>query len=179
MKKYKITDNNNRFFSLPGDCIEYMQSHIDKVVGYAVLEWGTSNHTKVQLISDIVGKFIYGLLKPYCPTIALELTLCNTSEKVDMNMVLDSLGTMGTRIGALAYVVAILLETLIPDDGRGTSEIYLVKRYEDHTCEIMDEKTPASTTPISACYAEYIDNDRFVYTTFLKPNIDRLKDECE
>ena len=114
------------------------------------------------------------LLKPFCPTIALELTLCDTSEKVDMNMVLDSLGTMGVRIGALAYVVAIMLESLLPDDDISTADIYLVKRYNDSTSEIIDEKNPERQALISSCYAEYIDTDKFVYTNFLKPYVEKI-----
>lgn len=179
MKKYKIIDNKNRLFSLPGDCTEYMQSHIDRVVGYAINQWVTSNRTKGQLISAIVGKFVYGLLQAFCPKITLNSVFCDDIERVDLNMVLDCYGAIGARIGALAYVVAIMLETLLPDDDSGTKDIYLVKRYTDHTCEILDEKNPDNTIQVSACYAKYINNDSFVYATFLKPNIDRLKEKCE
>jgi len=178
MKKYKVIDTN-RFYKLPGDCIEHMLLHIDKVIGFAILKWGESNLSKGQLISEIVGIFVADLLRSFCPKVTLDSVLCDDIGRVDLNMVLDRLGRIGTRIGALAYVVAIMLETLLPDDDKGTSDILWVQRYEDHTCKIIDEQPPTSTILISACYTKYIDNDSFVYATFLKPNIDRLKEECE
>lgn len=164
--------------ALPGDCVEHMQSHIDKVIGYAINEWAKSSRTKGQVISTTVGHFVYDLLQAFCPNISLDLVLCDDIERVNINLMLDGHGTIGTRIGALAYVVAVQLEFLLQEDNNGSSDIYLVKVYDDHTCEILDEKNPDNTISISACYAKYIDSDRFVYTTFLKPNIDRLNKDC-
>ncbi len=100
------------------EAVEYMNNHLNNVIDYAIHLHSSSVHSKNQVVSIVVGQFIHAQLALMGLDSILQLQKFSLgTDRIDMNILLESLGQIGIRIGAFAFVLAVRLENILPEDG--------------------------------------------------------------
>ena len=106
------------------EAVEVIKKHINGVIDYAINMYGSTPHTKSQVISIVLGQFIAEHLSMLGADDMLKNgRVTSGTDRIDMNVLLNDLGNAGTRIGALAYVLAMRLEAILPEDNFGVQDV--------------------------------------------------------
>jgi hypothetical protein len=147
---------------------ESMKRHMNELVDYAINMYGSTVNTKNQVISIVVAQFVAQQFSMLGADDMLEDNrLTYGTDRIDMNVAIESLGWQGTRIGALAYVLAIKMETILPDDNSTTQDVAAVEALESNEYRLVGMAPPTPGFKLSNCYRRYIEQDQFVADMFL------------
>lgn len=141
------------------------KQYFDKLIDYCIEKSASTDKSRGQFISDYVGLFVWRQLVAVYPCEYLD-SLIGDDEMVDITKVLNAVGEVGTRIGALAYVLAVRLQAIL-DDGTVTRDIRQIVTYPSGLRESV-ENNPEQI-PVSRCYIRYLKADPFVFYHFLEP----------
>lgn len=145
-----------------------MKKHINEVVDYAINMYASTQHNKNHVISVVVSQFIGSQLSQLHPDFNFDdPQFTHETDRIDINVVLQSLGETGIRMGALAYVVAIRLEALLPEDHSITQDVAFVEPIGQNEYKLVGMAPSTPDFRLSNCYKRYIDQDPFVAEVFL------------
>lgn len=145
--------------------IESWKRYIDKLIDYCIEKSASTDKSRGQFISDYVGLFVWRELEKIYSRKYLD-SLGGDCQMIDITNVLNAVGEVGIRIGALAYVLAVRLQAIL-DDGTVTRDIRQIVTYPSGLRESV-ENNPEQI-PVSRCYIRYLQADPFVFYHFLEP----------